>query len=61
MLHTTLGLVPGLRYFIAGVQLRFAPRLYGLGGYRWFNFKFPSGIPDDHIENSVFAGLRWDL
>jgi hypothetical protein len=47
--------------FSAGIQIRFARRLYALGGYRWFNFKFPSGIPDDRIENSVFAGLRYDL
>jgi hypothetical protein len=47
--------------FSAGAQVRFAPRLYALAGYRWFNFKFPSGVSDDRIENSVFAGLRWDL
>jgi hypothetical protein len=46
--------------FTAGIQVRFAPRLYALAGYRWFNFKFPSG-PDDRIDNSLFAGMKWDL
>ena len=46
--------------FTAGIQVRFAPRLYALAGYRWFNFKFPFG-PDDRIDNSLFAGMKWDL
>ncbi len=47
--------------FSAGAEVRFAPRFYALAGYRWFNFKFPRGIPDDRIQNSVFVGLRWDF
>jgi len=47
--------------FSAGAEVRFAPRLSVLAGYRWFNFKFPGGVPDDQIQNSVFAGIRWDL
>ncbi len=47
--------------FSAGAEIRFAPRLYALAGYRWFNYKFPGGVPDDRIENSLFAGLRWDI
>lgn len=46
--------------FSAGVQVRFAQRLYAQAGYRWFDFKFP-GAPDDKIQNGVFVGLRWDM
>ncbi len=46
--------------FSAGVQVRFAPRLYAQAGYRWFDFKFP-GAPDDKIQNGVFVGMRWDM
>ncbi|MGH8206188.1 MAG: YfaZ family outer membrane protein, partial [Steroidobacteraceae bacterium] len=44
----------------AGVQIRFAPRLMALGGYRWFRFSLQHS-PDDTIQNSVFVGMRWDL
>lgn len=47
--------------FSAGAEVRFARHFYALGGYRWFNFKFPRGTPDDRIVNSVFVGLRWEL
>ena len=44
----------------AGVQVRFAPRLSALAGYRWFRYSLENS-PDDTVENNVFVGLRWDF
>ncbi|HEX4024906.1 MAG TPA: YfaZ family outer membrane protein [Steroidobacteraceae bacterium] len=46
--------------FTAGVQVRFAPRLLALAGYRWFRYSLQNS-PDDTVQNSVFVGMRWNL
>lgn len=54
------GTPTNLSDFTAGVQVRFAPRLYALAGYRWLNFRYP-GTPDDRVDDSVFLGMNWAL
>jgi len=46
--------------FTAGVQVRLAPRLLALGGFRWFRFSLQNS-PDDTVQQSVFVGMRWNM
>jgi len=44
----------------AGGSIRLAPRLYAVGGYRWFRFSVQHA-PADEIQNNVFVGVRWNM
>jgi len=44
--------------FSAGAAVRFAPRLYGMAGYRWLRFSL-NKAPSERVQNELFVGLRW--
>jgi hypothetical protein len=54
----TFGSAHNLYDFTAGAEIRLAPRLTALGGYRWLKFTTVNE-PDVRVQNEVFAGLRW--
>jgi hypothetical protein len=56
----TFGSAHNLYDFTAGAEVRFMPRLTGLGGYRWLKFT-TVGEPDVRVENEVFVGLKWRM
>lgn len=54
----TFGSAHNLYDFTAGAEIRVAPRIVALGGYRWLKFTTVNE-PDVRVQNEVFAGLRW--
>lgn len=56
----TFGSAHNLYDFMAGAEVRFMPRLTGLGGYRWLKFT-TVGEPDVRVQNEVFVGLKWRM
>jgi len=56
----TFGSAHNLYDFTAGAEVRFAPRMVGLAGYRWLKFTLVNE-PDVRVQNELFAGLRWQL
>lgn len=54
----TFGSAHNLYDFTAGAEIRLAPRLTALGGYRWLKFTTVNE-PDVRVQNEVFVGLRW--
>jgi hypothetical protein len=56
----TFGNARNLYDFTAGAEVRFASRVVGMGGYRWFKYSIKDG-PDYRVANEVFAGIRWVL
>jgi hypothetical protein len=56
----TFGSAHNLYDFTAGAEVRFMPRLTGVGGYRWLKFT-TVGEPDIRVQNEVFVGLKWRM
>jgi hypothetical protein len=56
----TFGNARNLYDFTAGAEVRFASRVTGMGGYRWFKYSIKDG-PDYRVANEVFVGIRWVL
>jgi hypothetical protein len=46
--------------FSAGADVRVNDRFTVLAGYRWLKITLEN-LPDDRIQNSVYAGLRWKI
>jgi YfaZ precursor len=56
----TFGSARNLYDFVAGAEVRLAPQLHVLAGYRWFKFTLIDQ-PDDKVANEVFAGVRYQI
>ncbi len=54
----TFGSAHNLYDFTVGAEIRLAPRIMVLGGYRWLKFTTVNE-PDVRVQNEVFVGLRW--
>jgi hypothetical protein len=40
--------------------MRFADRVIGFAGYRWFELNLVEQ-PDQKLQNELFAGINWQL
>jgi hypothetical protein len=56
----TFGQADNLTDLMARAEMRFADRLIGFAGYRWFQLDLLDRADKD-LQNEVFAGINWQL
>lgn len=56
----TFGQADNITDFMARAEMRFADRVIGFAGYRWFQLDLLDRA-DKKLQNEVFAGVNWQL
>jgi hypothetical protein len=56
----TFGQADNITDFMARAEMRFADRVIGFAGYRWFRLDLLDRVDRD-LQNEVFAGINWQL